>query len=176
MLRHFLLAEAEGFVRLDTPVAPQAVHGDELMVQQDSEYAASLAADLAEEEESARRERAHAELAEAAAAVDAKRASRRELRCARGGALPPEPASGDTDSTRIVVRLPDGRRLQRRFGQTEDFENVADWVGSQDVDGPHFELVLNFPRRVLALEECRGRTLRDMDLLDGVLFVQVVED
>ncbi len=176
MLRHFLLAEAEGFVRVDTPVAPKAVLGDELMAQQDSEYAASLAADLAEEEESARRERAHAELADAAAAVEAERAYRRELRCARGEALPPEPASGDADSTRIVVRLPDGRRLQRRFGQTEDFENVADWVGSQDVDGPNFELVSNIPRRVLTLEECQGRTLRDLDLLDAVLFVQEVDE
>jgi len=142
-----------------------------LRAQQDAEFEASLAADRAREaareaqatqaaaelEVTARSAQAEAAAAAAAEAarIESKRAAaerarpmaaRREL---GSTSLPPEPASGD-GIVQLVVRLPDGKRLQRRFASgATSVEQLFDWVASHSVPlTTDFLLVTSHPRRV----------------------------
>ena len=59
-----------------------------------------------------------------------------------------EPAAGHPDATRLVIRLPDGRRLDRRFDKSDPLRAALDLVASEDPEGGDVDLVSNFPRKV----------------------------
>ncbi len=44
--------------------------------------------------------------------------------------LPDEPAEGDEEVVRVGARLPDGRRVQRRFLRSAPLSCLWDWVAS----------------------------------------------
>lgn len=126
--------------------------------EQAAEYARALAEDqardAAEEEE---RDRAGQELQrQEAEAADAERLQREEVdalearlqtRRAKAQSLPDEPAQGSPDACRVVVKLPDGQRLDRRFPKTCCLQAVVDWVESADPEIFDFTFVSNYPRR-----------------------------
>jgi hypothetical protein len=143
---------------------------------QEEEYARALAEDQAREaaereaEEAVEREAAEAAAREAAAkeaehaeaaAAEAKRASR----IAKADSLPAEPPAG-AEATRLVIKLPDGRRLDRRFEKECPLQAAIDLVESADPDIYDFDLVSNYPRKVRgprawhAREPARVRGLR----------------
>jgi len=117
------------------------------------EAAERAAAEAAAAEAAAAEHRA----AEAAAAED-----RRTQRQEASAALPPEPAAG-ADVTTVLVRMPEGPRISRRFPSTTHLSAVRRWVeASSPPERPmrSFNLVSNFPRFVsssdntgLSLEE-----------------------
>ena len=76
--------------------------------------------------------------------------------------LPAEPAAGP-DATRLVIRLPDGRRLDRRFDKACALQAAVDLVESHDPDIYEFDLVSNYPRRVFTAE-MRNETLEALGL------------
>jgi hypothetical protein len=47
----------------------------------------------------------------------------------------------------VVVKLPDGQRLDRRFPKTCHLQAVVDWVESAEPEIFDFTLVSNYPRR-----------------------------
>ena len=47
----------------------------------------------------------------------------------------------------MVVKLPDGQRLDRRFPKTCHLQAVVDWVESAEPEIFDFTLVSNYPRR-----------------------------
>jgi len=68
--------------------------------------------------------------------------------------LPVEPDPNDSNTNRVsqlVIRLPDGSRVQRRFRVTDKVQAIYDFVDCQDqmqIDQSHYNLIANFPRRV----------------------------
>ena len=54
-------------------------------------------------------------------------AEARRAKVAKGATLPPEPGPGES-VTRVVVRLPSGRRMDRRFHKSDALGLVVDWV------------------------------------------------
>ncbi len=51
-----------------------------------------------------------------------------------------------------AVRLPDGKRLQRRFLQTGQLHLLFDWIdsiGAAGHDPGQYQLIAQFPRRVI---------------------------
>ena len=94
------------------------------------------------------------EQAAAAAATRAK-ASRQDderrraaNRAAAAAALPPEPDAGAGVVT-VLVRMPDGPRISRRFTKTTALSQVRQWVESASPPErmmASFDLVSNFPR------------------------------
>ena len=66
----------------------------------------------------------------------------------------------------MVVRMPDGQRLSRRFAKTSALQAVVDFVECSDPDiyeGAEFDLVSNYPRKVLTAE-CREQNLEELGL------------
>jgi FAS-associated factor 2 len=112
----------------------------EIIGEQDAEFAASAAADRA---------RGEALAEEARRAAEALRETEAEVEAARGR-LPPPPKIG---GARLAVRLPDGRRVDRRFAEETKVRDLFDWCITLGVKCGSFALSVSFPRRTLSLEE-----------------------
>ena len=190
LLSRFRAAEARGF-RPPTPTPPPptaaqvaAAAAAAERAAQDAEYAASLAMDeareaseaeaaLAEVERCAAEEAAAAVAeAEAAAAVAAEE-ERREERRRRAAALPPPPAAGGAS---IVVRMADGRRVNRRFAPESPLRHVIEWVEGEAPAVGAYSLATSYPARVLGAQD-HGATLESLGLGGGgTLFLQEEDD
>lgn len=108
-------------------LSPGARAREQLRKEQDAAYHESLAldkikAEAAERAEQEAREIAEAEAREAARvereAAEAAAALERTL-LSKQASLPEEPPVGSDDGVQIVVRMPSGNRLSRRFRQTD---------------------------------------------------------
>lgn len=105
----------------------------------------------------------------------------------------PEPSDREPGSVKLVIRLPDGKRLVRRFGSNEAAARLWHLVeceahgypvtspksASAAVDLPSsykpdlsFTLASTFPRRILTVANADGKTIGDL-IDDGVLDKQV---
>jgi FAS-associated factor 2 len=63
--------------------------------------------------------------------------------------LPPEPSDNEKGVTHLVIRLPDGCRLHRKFLSHQKLEEIFNFVESQsEYDNTEYELVMNFPRKI----------------------------
>jgi len=68
--------------------------------------------------------------------------------------LPVEPAADDADALALVIRLPSGTRLKRRFSRADAMGSVFDFVdveGDSELTAGKYQLVTNFPRKVFEL-------------------------
>lgn len=157
-----------------------------LREEQDAEYLRSLAEDEAKdvaEQQAAQAAQAAADAERAAeaaaaaadAAAEAEASQRSTRRRAKADSLPPEPPSG-AEATRLVIRLPDGRRLDRRFEKTCPLQAAIDLVESADPEGEDVDLVSNFPRKVYT-RAMREMSLEALGLHPGAqLFTKEIED
>jgi len=109
------------------------------------EQAAKAIAEAQAAAEAAAAAKAAEEAAEAKAAAEAQTAAAREE---TANALPPEPAAG-ADVTTVLVRMPDGPRISRRFAKDTALALVRTWVEASSPAAramARFELVSNYPR------------------------------
>ncbi|KAL0821755.1 hypothetical protein ABMA28_005177 [Loxostege sticticalis] len=146
-----------------------------LRASQDEAYAESLAAD----QEKERRKAAERAAREQQQNEDLRRRELEEqhkqnviaAREATAAKLPPEPAAGN-GTVALLIRLPGGERLTRRFTLTHTTQDLYDFVFSHPQSPEEFEITTNFPKRVVA----RGAShLSDVGLKDrDVLFVNDV--
>ena len=91
--------------------------------------------------------------------------------------LPVEPESNNPDAVRIVVRLPHGERVDRRFLKTDRLQSLYDYVFCNEQSPVEFKLVSHFPRKVFELDENNDVTLNDVGLsTSATLYVQDVTD
>jgi len=91
--------------------------------EQDREYEAALAADVARlDEERAAQERKRQE--------EEEERRREQERAERLQLLPPEPAAGSAGCVSLRVRLPDGGTVERRFPDTATLNDVNNWIES----------------------------------------------
>ncbi|CAD7699793.1 unnamed protein product [Ostreobium quekettii] len=163
------------------PVVSAATRANRtLRAEQDREYEESLRADREKVEaaqqaamkarESQRQKSEEAVLearrqAEEAAAIDRLMQSKR-------ASLPSEPDDGDSDSVTVMVRLPQGARLGRRFRQSDPLSALFDFIdikicdtqnGSSSFKPGTYNLVRNYPRRAFSLQDATG-SLQDAGL------------
>ncbi|KFM22863.1 FAS-associated factor 2-B [Auxenochlorella protothecoides] len=126
------------------PLSPRAQERAVLRSEQDAAFHASLQADRAKAEAArGAAERAAREAREAAEAAEDRAALEREAREARerdlderAARLPAEPAAERPDAVRLLVRLPGGARLTRRFGAEDAVPAVFAWVDVSCRDDP----------------------------------------
>ncbi|XP_034834859.1 FAS-associated factor 2 [Maniola hyperantus] len=89
-----------------------------------------------------------------------------EARAAMAGKLPSEPLAGK-DAVALLIRLPGGERLTRRFLLANTTQDLYDFVFSHPQSPEEFEITTNFPKRVIL----RGTSnlleagLKDRDVL-----------
>ncbi|KAH9639309.1 hypothetical protein HF086_012919 [Spodoptera exigua] len=159
-------SETQNFCRVEREVTAR------LRAAQDEAYAESLAADQEKERRRAA-DRAARELREHEDLQRRQQEERHKLdlvaaRQAMAARLAPEPAVGN-GTVVLLIRLPGGERLTRRFTLTHTTQDLYDFVFSHPQSPEEFEITTNFPKRVLA----RGaNSLMDVGLKDrDVLFV-----
>jgi len=137
-----------------------------LREQQDQEYMESLLMDQGMKEAQEREAREMEELArqtreaEAKAAEDRRRHEEEEARRkeeaelerqAKAATLPPEPTAGGPAAVNISIRLPTGKKVQRRFRDTDHLSTVHSFVQSQEDMaslGEQYNILSNFPRTI----------------------------
>eukprot|EP00928_Gymnodinium_smaydae_P021734 TRINITY_DN18513_c0_g1_i1.p1 TRINITY_DN18513_c0_g1~~TRINITY_DN18513_c0_g1_i1.p1 ORF type:complete len:374 (+),score=115.48 TRINITY_DN18513_c0_g1_i1:80-1123(+) len=153
-----------------------------LREQQEAELAESILMDqVREQEERARvqeaEDRARAERESAQAAERAKQEEEERLNAAvaaKRASLPDEPAAGEAGRLALMLRLPNGQRLQRAFRSSDTVGNVYDFVDTQqeDLARQTYRLVSTMPRQ--AYEE-RALSLSEAGIQNQfVLMVEVV--
>ena len=88
--------------------------------------------------------------------------------------LPAEPSSADTDAVLLAVKLPDGRRMQRRFRKSDELRSVLHFAEvSAQLDFSATVIVCDAPRRLftdlcvkLSDTELQNRTVLHLQLPD----------
>ncbi|XP_058852411.1 FAS-associated factor 2-like isoform X1 [Acipenser ruthenus] len=156
-----------------------------LRLQQDEAYLASLRADQEkdrkkkEEEEQKRRQEEAAR--QIILAEERRQQTLQEEKERRSESLPPEPSPDNPDSVKIVFKLPNDSRVERRFLFTQSLTVIHDFLFSLKETPEKFQIVTNFPRRVLPCLPTEERpippTLKEAGLSRSeVLFVQDLTD
>ncbi|XP_023690356.1 FAS-associated factor 2 [Paramormyrops kingsleyae] len=156
-----------------------------LRQQQDEAYMASLRADQEKERkkrEEQEQKRNEEEMARQNVLAEERRRRTLEVEKERKSeCLPQEPALDDPDSVKIVFRLPNDSRVERRFLFTQSLTVIHDFLFSLKETPEKFQIVTNFPRRVLPClpsgERPNPPTLQEAGLSrTEVLFVQDLTD
>lgn len=65
------------------------------------------------------------------------------------GRIPDEPDLKHPEAVRILIKLPEGQRLERRFLKSEPLESLYYWVFCHPDSPDDFDITTNFPRKVL---------------------------
>uniref|UniRef100_A0A8C4TIB6 Fas associated factor family member 2 n=1 Tax=Erpetoichthys calabaricus TaxID=27687 RepID=A0A8C4TIB6_ERPCA len=156
-----------------------------LRQQQDEAYQASLRADQEkdrkkkEQQEQKRREEEAAR--QIVLAEERRRRTLQEEKERKSECLPPEPSQDDPDTVTIVFKLPNDSRVERRFLFTQSLTVIYDFLFSLKETPEKFQIVTNFPRRILPCLPTEDRpnppTLKEAGLSRSeVLFVQDLSD
>lgn len=121
--------------------------------QQDEAYEASLKAD--QEKERKRREEEDRKKAEEQARIEEKERAEREierlldLRKTLTSQIPEEPPANHPDTIKLMVKLPNGTRLERRFLKTQSIKHLYNFVFCHPEAPFKFQVTANFPKRTL---------------------------
>lgn len=139
-----------------------------LREQQDAEYEESLLMDQGLREAAEREEReteellrisreteaaAEAERQRQAALEEERRAAAEAERVALSASLPPEPESTVDGVVTLALRLPNAKKVARRFVDTQTLGTVRQYLASLEEMEPYgdqYQILSNFPRRVHA--------------------------
>ncbi|KAG7312241.1 hypothetical protein JYU34_001713 [Plutella xylostella] len=141
-----------------------------LRQQQDEAYAESLAADQEKERQRAAARDAQAQRERTESQRRQEEEDRKqellEARAAMAARLPPEPSDPVT-SVMLLIRLPGGERLTRRFGLDQSTSDLYDFVFSHPQSPEEFEITTNFPKRVVErdIKNLTEAGLKDRDVL-----------
>lgn len=152
------------FLEEDRRDMAHAIKEANLLKEQEQEFAKALKADKGriERERREAKEKAAREAAERKKAAED--AARREKKSAELGEEPQ-----GKDACRIMVKLPDGQRVQRAFAPGDRMERVFDWLDVEGQDLATVKLVRNRPRAVFSYPESSDGTVGDAGLAGQVL-------
>ncbi|KAL1513565.1 hypothetical protein ABEB36_002962 [Hypothenemus hampei] len=132
--------------------------------EQDEAYRASLEADRKKDEARQKQEREEQETRrrienEKAETAARKEAHRREVE----SRLPPEPAVGQGEQTKIRFRLPKGENVERRFSADTPLKVLLDFLVVQGYPSEEYKVISSWPRRDLTSLDSR-QTLKELKL------------
>lgn len=133
------------------PMSPGAMARQMLRDEQDMAFQESLELDR---ERRRQAEMAQIEQMEREASARLEQQASLDLLEAKKRRLPVEPAADDADALALVIRLPSGTRLKRRFSRADAMGSVFDFVdveGDSELTAGKYQLVTNFPRKVFEL-------------------------
>ncbi|XP_074656452.1 FAS-associated factor 2-like [Tubulanus polymorphus] len=124
-----------------------------LREQQDAAYLESLKADQ-EKERKKREELEKVEQEEEERRNQEREEQRKKEEIARKkeeykDKIPAEPESDNPDLVHIVLKLPSGKRIERKFLKTQSIKYLYYFVYCHDDTPDDFQIVTNFPRKVL---------------------------
>lgn len=74
--------------------------------------------------------------------------------------IPDEPPANEPQAVRIVIKLPEGQRLERRFHKSQSLKYLYYYVFCHPDSPDEFDITTNFPRKVL---DCKPAVPGDHD-------------
>jgi type I site-specific restriction-modification system R (restriction) subunit len=83
--------------------------------------------------------------------------------------LPPEPSINDANTTHVVVRMPNGDRIERRFLSTDKIQLLKDFIDSKSIDfdlPDQYQIVSTYPKKTF---NELGKTFSDYNLTGRIL-------
>ena len=150
------ICENESYIRIAREEREARIMNQEIRRQQDQDYEQSLEVDRRKEREKAEERRKKEEeervKQEAVDAVVRRKQEMMDLRQRLRDSLPREPDdTGDDEQqvVRVLIKLPDGTRLERRFHRNQSIRQLYQFVYANDAAPLNFQIVSNFPRKVL---------------------------
>ncbi|BFZ11435.1 hypothetical protein BsWGS_14473 [Bradybaena similaris] len=133
----------------------EAAFNQFLRQQQDEAYLQSLSADRQKEKK--RQEESLRQITEAARKQQ-EREERQKEKTYMAGQLPREPAPEHPDCIRVLLKLPSGQRIERRFLRSQSIKWLYFYVFCHKDCPDDFQIVTNFPRRSLPCQPVPGHT------------------
>eukprot|EP00890_Picochlorum_soloecismus_P006740 jgi/Picsp_1/891/NSC_04378-R1_regulator of the ubiquitin pathway (contains uas and ubx domains) len=170
---------SNSFGKYRCPSSPGAIERQKLREEQDAALQESLALDrekarLKEQEHLEELEREESRRVEEDARVQALEQILEQKRAH----LPTEPSLDDGDSFMLVVRMPGGSRLQRRFSKRDSVRAAFDFVDvegkGEEVAPGTYRLVSQFPRRVFQEGSQSSFSESDLNHKQEALFVELL--
>jgi FAS-associated factor 2 len=131
-----------------------------LRQQQDAAYLESLRADQEKEKKKKeQQEKTKMEQLEKQKKEDEEKQRKETLRrlkieAGREVEVKGEPGAGEPDVIRMVIKLPNGTRLERRFFKSDSLKHLYLFVFSHSDAPDYFEIATNFPKRTLPCKPC----------------------
>ena len=128
----------------------------EIRQEQDAAFQETLRLDqererLKREAEEAKKREEEEERAREQAEVERKESIKRQ-KVELALEVPEEPSADVAEAVRIVIKLPEGQRLERRFLRSQSLKYLYYYVFSHPESPDEFDITTNFPRKVL---ECK---------------------
>ncbi|CAB3383156.1 Hypothetical predicted protein [Cloeon dipterum] len=128
-----------------------------LRQQQDEAYQESLLADQEKERRKREQQQAIEEEQARLRAEEEERQRQKEeiarLKIELADQIPAEPPTDQANAVHLVIKLPSGGRLERRFLPEHTLKDIFHYVFCHPDSPDQFEISQNFPRRVL---QCQG--------------------
>lgn len=133
--------------RLLSATDPALSQSRSLRAEQDSAFQEALMLDRAKEESERAEQRRIEKQRQEEIQREQEQAALREMKRKR---VPPPPEDGTEEKvTELVIRLPDGSRLQRKFFARDNIGNVYDFIECEveQLNGVEFDLMTPYPKR-----------------------------
>lgn len=181
----FIMEANQSYLMSERMEREQRNQTQEIRKRQDEEFEASLRADQEKErkkrEEQEQRRQLEEQVRQSALMEERRLRRLEEEKERKSECLPPEPEADDPDSVKIVFKLPNDTRVERRFLFEQSLTVIHDFLFSLKETPEKFHIVTNFPRRVLPCVPTEERpdppTLKEAGLSRcEVLFVQDLTD
>lgn len=181
----FIMEANQSYLMSERMEREQRNQTQEIRKRQDEEFEASLRADQEKErkkrEEQEQRRQLEEQVRQSALMEERRRQKLEEEKERKSECLPPEPQADDPESVKIVFKLPNDTRVERRFLFGQSLTVIYDFLFSLKETPEKFQIVTNFPRRVLPClpteEQPNPPTLKEAGLSRcEVLFVQDLTD
>ena len=148
-----VIGENEAYVVAARADREERLLNQEIRRQQDEAFQETLAADREkdrkkkEEAEKLQREK---EEEERAIREEQEKIERiRRLKVELVTEVPEEPAAEHPEAVRLLIKLPDGQRLERRFVKSQSLKALYYFVFCHPESPDEFDITTNFPRKVL---------------------------
>lgn len=83
-----------------------------------------------------------------------------------------QPDASSPSAIKLIVKLPTGNRFERVFLKTDALSELYKFVFSNEECPFNFEIVTNFPRKVIECDETTSMSIQDFGITQSmILFV-----
>lgn len=81
----------------------------------------------------------------------------------------PQPEASSPTAVKLLVKLPTGNRFERTFLKTDPLSELYKFVFSNEECPLNFEIVTNFPRKVIECDENTTQSIQDFGITQSML-------
>ena len=80
-----------------------------------------------------------------------------------------QPEASAPDAVKLIIKLPNGNRFERVFLKSEPLAELYKFVFSNEECPLNFEIVTNFPRKVIECDEQTSQSIQEFGIAQSML-------